>query len=421
MQSPASIPPISIGQRWFPALGERNFRIFWLGQCVSLVGTWMQNVGQSWLVLELTGSSTKLGLVSALQFLPMMLFSLFAGPLVDRFPKRRILILTQSALMVLALALAILTATGLIRFWMLLVLALLLGIVNLIDMPTRQAFVIELSGRESLMNAVSLNSAAFNLARIVGPAVAGLLMEGIGIAPCFFLNAASFGAVIGALFLVDRGKTASGPAFTSLGEVVASAREGLSYIGKRREIALPLTLLAIISAIVINYNIFVPTFARGPLGQGASGFGFLMTAMGAGSLAAALALAVRSRKGPSSFRLYGGAIAMCAALAACGLQASYAISVVLLALVGFATISFSASTNAMIQLRSDDAHRGRVMSVFSLVFGGVTPIGALYAGTLTDAAGPSIAMLVSGLIGLAAAVALVLMSRKGRPARPQAT
>ena len=194
----------------------------------------------------------------------------------------------------------------------------------------------------------------------------------------------------------------------------------LAYIAKRREIALPLALLAIISTIVINYNIFVPTFARGPLARGASGFGFLMTSMGVGSLSAALGLAIRSRRGPSAFRLYGGALVMCVALALCGFQSNFAVTAILLGIVGFATISFSASTNAMIQLRSDDAHRGRVMSVFSLVFGGVTPIGALYAGALTDLAGPSIAMVASGLIGLVAAIVLVLLSRKGstRPEWP---
>ena len=399
----------------FPALGRRNFRIFWLGQLVSLVGTWMQNVGQSWLVLELTGSPAKLGLVSAVQFLPMMTLSLFAGTFVDRFPKRRTLIFTQSALMLLAFALATLTATKVVQYWMVLVMAFLLGMVNLIDVPTRQSFMIELTGREALMNGVSLNSAAFNLARIVGPAVAGLGIEAIGIAPCFFLNGLSFVAVIAALLRIDAPpKVAPSGGPGGFAGVLASARDGLSYIAARREIALPLSLMAVLSTVVINYNVFVPSFAREVLGRGASGYGFLMTSLGLGSLIAALTLALRSGKGPSRLRLYGGAAGMCVALLACALQRDYALTCVLLCLLGFCTISFSASTNASIQLSSDDAHRGRVMSAYSLVFGGVTPIGALYAGTVTEAAGVAACMAISGSAGLAAVAVMLLTARRRR-------
>jgi len=415
----------SFGAKYFPALGKRNFRIFWLGQCVSLVGTWMQNVGQSWLVLELTGSPAKLGLVSALQFLPMMLFSLVAGPFVDRFPKRKTLVATQGALLVLALALATLTATGLVRYWMVLVLAFLLGMVNLVDVPTRQSFVIELAGRESLVNAVSLNSAAFNLARIFGPAAidryAGYAAD-IHKAGQHLLDII---AVIAALLAIDAPPLVGESRTGSVCEVLASVKEGLSYIKGKREIALPLVLMALISTFVINYNIYVPTFARGPLGRGASGYGFLMTAMGAGSLAAALLLATRSgaaaAKGkgtaPGAARLFAGAIGMSACLALCGLQRSYALTAALLALTGFCTIVFTASANAGVQLASDDAHRGRVMSVYSLVFGGVTPVGSLYAGSLTDAAGPAAAMAASGAVGLAASLAIGLAARRRRAAR----
>jgi MFS family permease len=403
--------------RYFPAFAHRNFRIFWTGQCVSLIGTWMQNVGQSWLVLELTDSPLRLGAVSAVQFMPMMLFSLFAGPFVDRFPKRRTLLITQSLLLLLALSMSVLTWTGVIRYWMILVMALVQGFVNTIDIPTRQSYVIELTGRDSLMNAVSLNSAAFNLARILGPAVAGVLIGAVGIPLCYSLNALSFLAVIAALFAIDAPPIAGDRPVQNFRDVLASAREGLAYIGRRREIALPLVLLAVISTFVINYNVFVPTFARGPLGRDASGYGFLMTSMGIGSLFAALLLAVRSRKGPSFARLLGGALGMCAAIAACGFQRSYALSCVLLGLTGFCTITFTASTNATVQLGSDDAHRGRVMSVFALVFSGVTPIGGLYAGAVIDAAGPAFCLILSGGIGLAFAVwlGLVMRSRNARP------
>ena len=404
----------SIVDRYFPALAQRNFRIFWTGQLVSVVGTWMQNVGQSWLVLELTGSAAKLSLVTAVQFLPMMLLSLFAGPFIDRFPKRRTLIFTQSALAILALALAIITGTHIVRYWMILVLAFLLGMVTLVDNPTRQAYVIELSGRGALMNAVSLNSAAFNTARILGPGVAGLLIEAIGIAPCFFLNALSFLAVIIALLFIDAPPRVGSLAVGNVREMIASARDGLAYIRERSEIARPLLLLAIVSTVVINYNVFVPTFAKITLGRGASGYGFLMTSMGIGSLIAALALAVRSGAGPSPTRLFGGAVGLCTAILACGLQRSYALSCVLLGLTGFATITFSASTNATIQLTSDDEHRGRVMSVYSLVFGGVTPIGSMYAGLVSELAGPAACMALSGAIGLAASAFILIGGRRKR-------
>ncbi len=404
-------PHGTIGERYFPALRQRNFRLFWLGQCVSLAGTWMQNVGQSWLVLEMTGSAGKLAVVSAVQFLPMMLLSLFAGPFIDRFPKKRTILFTQSALAILALALAILTWTGVVRYWMVLVMAFLLGMVQLIDNPTRQAYVIELSGREHLMNAVSLNSAAFNLARILGPAVAGVLIELVGIPPCYFLNALSFVAVIVALLFVKTPPLAAGKPVSSVKDVLESVKDGLGYIGRRGEIALPLALLAVISLFVINYNVFVPTFARLSLGRTASGYGFMMTAMGIGSFVAAMALAVRSKKGPSALRLYGGAVGACLAIIACGLQRNYILTCVLLGITGFCTISFSASTNATIQLSSDDEHRGRVMSAFSLVFGGVTPIGALYAGAVCEAAGPAFTMILSGAIGLVAALAAVMYRR----------
>jgi MFS family permease len=409
----------TIGDRLFPALKKRDFRLYWFGQCVSLIGTWMQNVGQSWLVLELTGSPAKLGIVSAVQFLPIMLLSLFAGPFVDRLPKRKVLIATQSSLLVLALALATITALGIAQYWMILILALLLGFVNLVDVPTRQAYVIELCGRETLMNAVSLNSASFNLARIVGPAVAGILMEAIGIAPCFFLNALSFAAVIAALAAIRARPTRAASRVEGMRDVLSSARDGLAYIAARREIVLPLVLLSALSTFVINFNVLVPTFSRGPLGRGASGYGFLMTSLGLGSFAAAISLAARSGRGPSRLRIYGGAVGMCIALAVCGLQRNYALTCLLLAVVGFCTISLTASANATVQLASDDEHRGRVMSVYALVFGGVTPIGALYAGALTDAAGPATCMVISGAIGLASTIAVALAAvRRSRSARP---
>jgi MFS family permease len=414
----ASTTGAAFGEKYFPALRQRNFRLFWVGQCVSVVGTWMQNIGQDWLVLQITGSAAKLSVVSAVQFVPMMFLAIFAGPFVDRFPKRRTLIFTQSALALLALALALITWTNVVQYWMILVLAFLLGMVQLIDNPTRQSFVIELAGRDALMNAVSLNSAAFNLARILGPAVAGLLIEAIGIAPCYFLNALSFLAVIAALLAVKVPPIVASRSIESARDVLASTKDGLSYIKKHGEIAMPLILMAVISTFVINYSVFVPTFAKINLGRTASGYGFLMTAMGVGSLAAALSLAVQSSGGPSRIRLFGGAVGMCVAILVCGLQRNYYISCGLLCLVGFGSISFTASTNATIQLASDDEHRGRVMSVYSLVFGGVTPIGSLWAGAVSEATSPAACMSIAGTIGLVAAGIAILYVRMHPTPRP---
>jgi MFS family permease len=406
-----------IGKKYFPALYQRNFRLFWLGQWVSVIGTWMQNVGQDWLVLELTGSPSKLSIVAALQFLPMMVLTLFAGPFIDRLPKRKVLIATQTSLAVLALALALITWTHVVQYWMILILAFLLGMVQLVDNPTRQSYVIEMAGRDALMNAVSLNSVVFNLARIMGPAIAGLMIEAIGIAPCFFINALSFVAVIGALLLIKTAPVVSNKPIQTVRDVLASSKEGLAYIKARPKIALPLILMAVVSTFVINYTIFVPTFTKINLGMGASAYGFLMTAMGAGSLLAALALAVRSGQGPGRLRLFGGAAGACAGILLCGLQRNFMISCALLAFVGFCSVSFTASTNVTIQLESENEYRGRVMSIYALVFGGVTPIGSLWTGIVSDATSPATCMTISGCIGLASCafiIAFILRHSKRR-------
>jgi MFS family permease len=395
----------------FPAFSHRNYRLFWFGQCVSLIGTWMQTIGQSWLVLQLTNSAFKLGLISAMQFLPMMLFSLFAGTLVDRFPKRTVLLITQTALAVLALVLATLTYFKAVQYWHVLVLAALLGIVNTLDMPTRQSFFVELVGKEDLMNAIALNSTIFNLARIVGPAVAGILIGLVGIGACFYINAASFLAVIGGLFLMDVKPTVKTAAVRSFGSIVKDIGEGLSYVKAKPLILQPLLLLAATSAFVMNFNVLIPLFAQNNLGQGAVGYGFLTTCMGLGSFTGALLTAAKSRSGPRLKFLIGGAAGMSALLAVLGLVRGYALACLVLLAIGFCSIVFTTMVNSTIQLNSPDEMRGRVMSVYSLVFGGVIPIGSLYAGKLSAMAGAPACMIVSGIIGIAAVGFTALMLR----------
>lgn len=398
----------------FPALSHRNFRLFWFGQCVSLIGTWMQNIGQSWLVLQLTNSALKLSFVSTIQFLPMMFFALYAGTLVDRFPKRKMLIFTQSSLCLLAVILASLTYFKVVQYWHVLVLALLLGIVNTLDMPTRQSFFVELVGREDLMNAIALNSSIFNLARIIGPAVAGLLIGFVGIAECFYLNALSFLAVLTSLWMINTPLKISKERVSSFKHIFADIREGLQYIGKKEIITQPLLLLALISTFVMNFSVLFPVFAQHNLHQNAAGYGFMMTCMGIGSFIGSLTIAARSRTGPRLKYLVGGALGLSLFMVLLGLENNYVIACITLFMIGLCTIIFTALVNSTIQLNSADSMRGRVMSVYSLVFGGVTPIGSLFAGHVTENLGAPGCMIISGIIGVAATAYSVFILRRNR-------
>ncbi len=402
----------------FPALQHRNFRLFWFGQCISLIGTWMQSIGQSWLVLQLTDSALKLSLVSTVQFLPMMVFSLFAGTLVDRFPKRSVLLITQSALCILAFALATLTYLDVVQYWHVLVLAFLLGCINTLDMPTRQSFFVEMVGKEDLMNAIALNSSIFNLARIIGPAIAGLLIGWVGIAVCFYLNSISFVAVIAGIWMMripaNIAKNTEPISFVS---VVHDVRDGLKYIGKNQIVLQSLLLLAVISAFVMNFNVLVPVFATQNLGLGATEYGFLMTSMGIGSFLGAVSLATRSRTGPKLRLLITGALGMSVFLILLGYMRNYILACIVLFAIGVSSIVFTTLTNTTIQLNAADHMRGRVMSVYSLVFGGVIPIGSLIAGNLSEAAGAPAAMRISGSVGIAAVVFTVYMLKKNMRVR----
>jgi MFS family permease len=397
----------------FPALQHRNFRLFWFGQCISLIGTWMQNIGQSWLVLELTHSALKLSIVTTMQFLPVMFFSLYAGTLADRLSKRKMLIFTQSALAVLAAILATLTYFKVVEYWHILILALLLGFVNTFDMPTRQSFVIELVGKEDLTNAIALNSSVFNLGRIVGPAVAGLLIGLVGIATCFYLNAVSFIAVIANLWLIRVPvKTINRGDFGSLKSVYLDIREGLSYINQKEIIKRPLLLLAVISTFVMNFNILVPVFAQQELNQNATGYGLLMTSMGIGSFTGSLIMVAGSRKNPRLRYLVGGAFCMSVFLVVLALGHNFQLSCITLFLIGFFSIIFTTMVNTTIQLNSSNEMRGRVMSAYTLVFGGVIPIGSLFTGQITEYAGAPGCMIISGIIGIFATAYSIFIMRK---------
>ena len=393
------------------AFRHRDFRLFWGGQLVSLIGTWMQSVGQSWLVLELTGSPLQLGLVNALQFTPILLFSAIGGALSDRLGKRRILLVTQAVMMVQALVLALLVRSGHVRYWHVALLATIYGLGRAIDIPARQAFITDLVGRPDLPNAVALNSVVFNGARIVGPGVAGLLIARFDVAVAFFLNAASFVAVLAAL-LAMRTEGRPDPA----GQL--GIRQGLigalSYAAGTPPVGFTLTLLIVVSLLGLNFNVVVPLIARDVLHQGAQGFGLLMSALGVGAVVGAAALALLRRDRPPLSLLAGSAAILCAGVATLGLVTHFAVAVAVLAVLGGLQIYFSTSCNITLQLITPQALRGRVMGLYAMAFAGVTPFGSLLVGTLAEHLGVRAACAIGGSLGVLAVGALALVGRRRR-------
>ncbi len=403
---------LTVGLR---AFRHRNYRLFYAGQAISLVGTWMQSVAQAWLVLTLTNDPFWLGVVSAAQFTPVVAFGLFGGLVADALPKRRALLVVQTAMMVLALSLWLLTVTGVVTVEVVLVLALFLGVANAVDMPVRQSFVVEMVGRDDVANAVALNSAMFNGARVLGPAVAGLVIGIAGIAPAFLVNGLSFLAVIAGLLLMrdeelvavrlaERPRTAA--------EVRAALAEGLRYVRATPSVLLATVVVGLVATVAMNFQVVVPAFARDALGVGADGFGFLMAASGVGSVIAALGLAF-GRPRPSV--LLGGALVLGAAQVALAATTSYAASAFLLFLAGAGGIAMAATANTTIQLAVPDGLRGRVMSVYTTVFAGSAPVGGLFVGTLASAAGIRTAVFAGGALGVVVVLAAAawLAARSG--------
>jgi MFS family permease len=386
----------SISKTLFSSLRHRNFRLFWSGQLVSLIGTWMQTVAQAWLVLELTHSSLKLGIVSALQFLPMLFLSFFTGPFIDYFDKRKIIIWTQASLMTLAFVLSILVWTGTVQYWHVVVLATLLGIVNTIDMPARQAFIIELVGREDLMNAIALNSSIFNAARAVGPALAGMLIASAGTAVCFFMNGLSFLAVLaGLLFMrVERAPSREKPSYN----IIQDIGEAIQYIKVTPTVMTTILLVSVVSIFGTNFNVLVPVFAKMELNRDAAAFGFLLSSFGAGALIGAVSLAFMSRSGPKPAFLLGGGLSLSMVLMLIGLQRSYGLTALLLALAGWSMVTFFGMANTMVQLNTENRLRGRVMSLYTLSFGGLTPFGSMFAGTVAHWIKAPLTFALGGLI-----------------------
>jgi MFS family permease len=394
-------------RRTFSALSVRNFRLYFIGQGISVSGTWMQSVAQSWLILDLTGSGLMLGITIALQFLPMLLLGPWGGLVVDRSNKRTVLFVTQSVGALLALTLGLLTAIGKPHVSTVLAMALGLGFVNLFDNPARQSFVQEMVGRDLLPNAVSLNSVLMNAGRAVGPAIAGLLIATSGVTTSFFVNAASYAAVLVALGLMD---TAELRPIKTVTRAKGQLRAGFRYAFGDDRIRDVLIAIAIVGVFAFNFTTVLPMLVRYSFHGSAGTYGVLMGAMGIGAVIGGLTVAHRSR--PSFALLTGLCAAFGLLMAGVALAPSVAVAVVLLVPMGAVSIAFVATSNATLQLLSREEMRGRVMALFAIGFLGSTPIGSPLMGEIASVTDPRISLLVGAVATMGAAIPLLMATRR---------
>lgn len=388
-----------IARQTFASLSVRNYRVFFLGMLVSASGTWMQSVAQGWLVLDLTGSGTQVGLVTAAQFVPMLLGGVWGGVIADRFDKRRILFVSQSILAVSAGLLALVTLTGVVQVWMVFACALLTGVGTVIDNPTRQAFVSELVGPDRVANAVALNSAMFNAARIVGPALAGLLILVAGTGTCFAYNSLSYLAV---LFSLTRMRPEELHRGAPTGRKPGQVRAGLRYAWATPELRSTILLVAIVGTFALNFTVLTPLLVRTTFDAGPGTLGILTSCMGAGSLVGALVAAARAK--PTPRVLVGAAGALGVVMLGVAASPTLLVAGVLLALTGAATITFLSTANSTLQLRSSTEMRGRVMSLYLLVFLGSTPIGGPIVGWIAETFDPRAGFVVGGVASIVGSV-----------------
>jgi MFS family permease len=387
------------------AFRHRNYRLFFAGQGLSLIGTWMTAVAQSWLVLQLTGNPFDLGLLAVAQFTPVLILGLFGGLIADTLPKRPTMYVTQAIAMGVSILLFILAATHTVQIWHVFVLAVVMGVRNSIDMPVRQAFAVDMVGREDIGNAVALNSALFNGARVVGPALAGLAIGAFGVAIAFLIDAISFLAVLIALFAMDEESLRQAPRLAQMQTVravVHNLGEGLGYVRRTGVVLLAVSIIGVIATFGINFSVVIPPLAAQTLNVGAVGYGFLMASSGVGSLCAALLIAFRGTR-PS--RMLLGALIMGVAEMLMGGSGSFQLDLLLMFTAGAGAISMMATANTTIQLTVPDELRGRVMSVYTTVFAGTSPVGGLAIGAIAANAGAQSALFVGGLISFVAALA----------------
>jgi MFS family permease len=388
------------GRTTFAALSVANYRRYYGGQAISLIGTWMQMTAQAWLVLTLTHSSTALGVVVALQTLPVLLMGPYGGLIADRVDKRRMMIALQSAMGVQALALGLLTVTGVVRVWEIGALAAVLGVNNAFENPARQSFMLELVGADHLRNAVSLNSVLVNVARTIGPAVAGILIATVGDGICFLANAGSFVAVVASLVTMDvSALRPSDPAPRARGQL----REGFRYIRRTPELAVPLLMMAAVGCLTYEFQVSLPVMASRGLHVGAAGFGFMTASMGVGAVAGGLLVAARGKTGLRPLVLAAWTFGIAVSLAT--LAPSLALELLALAFAGAASISFMATGNSTLQLNAEPSMRGRVMSLWFVAFQGSTPIGGPIVGWVMGVLGARAGLGLGAVTCLAVAFA----------------
>ena len=409
---------VAAAAEMFRSLRVRNYRLYAGGQVISLTGTWMQRVAQDWLILEPSGNSgAAIGVVLALQFGPTLLFSMFGGLLADRYDKRRILFATQSIMIAQAAVLGLLDVTGAVQLWHVYLLAAVLGITSAIDVPVRQSFVVEIVGGTDLPNAVSLNSVTFNLARIVGPALAGVLIAAVGTGWVFLGNAVFTIAVIVGLALMRTGELfRSAPTGRTPGQL----REGLRYVKGRADLVLPMVLVFVIGTFGLNYPVTMALLAKEVFGRGAAGYGLFTTAIAVGSLGGAL-MSTRRTAVPRTRLLLSACFAFGFIEVLVSLMPTYWSTVAMLLPMGAAALTFTIAANSTVQLGSDPAFRGRVMALYMMCFTGGTPIGAPLVGVISDALGARAGVLWSGGISALAALgaAVVVSRRRGLRLRTQ--
>ena len=394
----------------FRSLRVRNYRLYASGQLISLTGTWMQRVAQDWLVLTLTNSGTALGIVTALQFGPSLLLGPWGGVLADRGDKRRILLATQSAIALVALLLGVLDVVGLVQYWQVLVLATALGVITAIDTPVRQSFVIEMVGKDELTNAVAINSTIFNSGRILGPALAGVLITAVGTGWAFIGNAASSVAVLAGLLLM---RTAELFPSTPVRRGRGQLREGLRYVRARRDLMLTMVLIFVFGTFGLNFAITCALMAKQVFHRGASGYGLLSTSLALGAFFGAI-LATRRTKRPSALFLLGAAAIFSVGEVASGLMPSFLATALVLVPTGLAMLSVTTAANAHIQLGVAPTMRGRVMALYLVCFMGGTPIGAPLIGWLAGVAGPRWGLVGGGLVCLLSVVGLAVFVARSR-------
>jgi len=380
----------------FLSLKHKNYRYYFFGMCISTIGTWMQNTAQPWLAYSLTKSALLLSVVSALQFLPALLFSLFAGVLIDRLPKKRMLIITQSLSLVITFALWLLVHSGGIQYWHLLVTSSLLGLVNTLDMPLRQSFVVEMVGHDDLMNAIALNSLTLNVARMLGPSIAGIIMGAFGVSSCFLINSLSFLAVLISLFFIHPIACETVQEKDEQG-VFACIGEGLKYIFHNEPRFTTMLFMTVVSIFALNYGVTIPVFATQVLGLAETGYGFLMSALGAGALTGALFVAALSKSGPRRFILFFLPALTGLILILIGNTNSFLTTGISLAVGGFLFVTYLSTANSNLQIHTVDRYRRRVMSVYSLIVAGSSPIGNLFVGAMDNWFGARMGFIASGI------------------------